>query len=255
VPSVTTVLAVIGKPALISWAANMERELVLRAAGDAYEAIGTAGVSRTSFDAHVLTELTNTRGHQRQKETASAIGTLVHARIEWELRSKLAGKKLPKEPKIPEQQVDPKTREITVHPALVAYEAYTAWRKDVNFKPRAIEQRVWSRKYGYAGTMDVEGLVRDVPTLLDWKSSKAIYDEALLQNAAYRQAWIEMGHGAAPLHGLIVKLPKNPDDPGFETRDVPWEMQDELFVVFRAARHLWVWQRKMYERWKEANGR
>src|SRR6185295_4143635 len=36
-PSVTHILQVIGKPALINWAANQERTLVIEAAADLYE--------------------------------------------------------------------------------------------------------------------------------------------------------------------------------------------------------------------------
>ena len=60
------------------------------------------------------------------------------------------------------------------------------------------------RACGYAGTMDLYGRVQGVPTILDWKSGRAIYGEALLQNIAYRHAAAQTGLPAT--QGLIVSL-------------------------------------------------
>jgi len=248
--SVTTILKVIDKPALMNWAANTEREACVEAARVVYERLGGNVISDVSFEAALLTELTTVKSHRRQAESAAAIGTLVHARIEWELRGKM-GKKSKLEPRIPEQQIDRKTREVTEHPAHVAYRAYQAWAKEAQLKPLAIEQKVWSLKYKYAGTMDVYGECYGARTLLDWKTGKSIYDEAKLQNAAYRHAWVEMEQAEAPITGLIVKLPKMPDDPGFETKVITWDEQEKLMVAFRAAKYLSDWIEANYKAWKE----
>src|SRR3989475_6187169 len=50
---------------------------------------------------------------------------------------------------------------------------------------------------------------KGVLTILDWKSGKAIYPEAFLQNVAYRHA---AARGELPsAQGLIVRLPKRLD--------------------------------------------
>lgn len=249
--SVTTILKVLDKPALVGWAANKEREACVEAARLVFERFGDNKVSGVSFEAALLTELTSVKSHRRETESAAAIGTLVHSRIEWELRTKLKIRSK-MEPKIPEHQVDRKTGEVSEHPAHVAYRAYQEWVKESKLVPLAIEQRVWSRKYGYAGTMDVYGECYGVRTLLDWKTGKSIYDEALLQNAAYRHAWIEMGQAEAPVSGLIVKLPKTADDPGFELKTVPWNAQEKLMIAFRAAKYLSDWVEANYNAWKGA---
>ena len=106
--------------------------------------------------------------------------------------------------------------------ALWAFMAYEDWRKATTLSPRAIEQVVWSDRHGFAGTMDLYAEVTldgvAIPAVLDWKSGKGIYAEALLQNAAYVQALIEMGHAAPPVAGVIVRLPKVETDPAFEVR-------------------------------------
>jgi len=55
-------------------------------------------------------------------------------------------------------------------------------------KPKLLEQHLWlelSEKYRYAGTADFVGYVDGKLMILDWKTSKAIYDDYWLQLAAY----------------------------------------------------------------------
>lgn len=247
-PSVTTILGVIAKPALVKWAANTERELVMDVAAQVYESLAGKVISKPSFEAAVNGRLGAARSHQIQMAHAASIGSLVHARIEWEMRTQLGLKGL-KEPTVPEQEVGA-DGQVTEHPAHVAYQAYRKWREAHDVRPVAVEQIVWSHKYGYAGTVDWVGYVADQLTLADWKTAAGVYDEMRLQVAAYRQAWIEMGHGVPPLGGYLLRLPKTPNDT-FEPHVIPWSEQDELFVVFRAARHLFVWQQEQYAKWKE----
>jgi hypothetical protein len=56
----------------------------------------------------------------------------------------------------------------------------------VALEPLAIERTVYCEVCGYAGTLDLYARVSGVLTVLDWKSGKAIYPEAFLQNVAYR---------------------------------------------------------------------
>src|SRR5262249_57459437 len=79
-----------------------------------------------------------------------------------------------------------------------------------------------------------------VRTVVEWKSGKAIYPEAFLQNVAYRHAAARLGLPAE--QGLIVRLPKLLDDPAWEVMPVPEELQIE---DFQAALALWRWQRQM----------
>jgi len=55
-------------------------------------------------------------------------------------------------------------------------------------KPKLLEQHLWlelSKEYRYAGTVDFVGYVDGKLMILDWKTSKAIYDDMWLQLAAY----------------------------------------------------------------------
>jgi hypothetical protein len=250
-PSVTAYLGAIAKPALVKWAANQEREMVSAAAAKLHASL-TSVISEPSFAMALRERLSSKQAQQIQKETAAAIGTIVHERIEWELRKEL-GLYTKEEPFLPEQLVR-EDGSVVVHPAAVAWEAFKKWRDDVKLKPVAIEQRVYSHRWEFAGTYDFKGLVRDQLAIVDWKSGKALYDEHDVQIAAYREAEVEMGASAPPLHGVLLRLPKTPADPGFETKDVEWDRQEELFVVFRAARHLFKWQQANRAAWLASRG-
>ena len=64
--SVTSILGVIAKPALINWAANKERELVTEAAADFYLdlPLDAARMSRPAFLASLSARLGKTKAHQ-----------------------------------------------------------------------------------------------------------------------------------------------------------------------------------------------
>lgn len=238
-PSVTTILNVISKPALIAWAANLERELVVEAAGDLWNDVpngDTPKMSRPAFVSSLRERLGKTKAHQRALTKAGEIGSQVHNLIEWNIRKGL-GQEVGVEP-------------ILQDKALWAFSVWEKWAENAHFKPVFCEQTVWSNKYQYAGTMDLLAKIdteETIKVVVDWKTGKAIYPEALLQNVAYIRALIEMGHAEPPIHGLIVRLPKNEKDPDPEVRLIPWAEQDGLFRAFLHARALWGWQYEQNE--------
>src|SRR3990167_4147188 len=232
--SVTSILSVVGKPALINWAANTERALVIEAASNLWEDIPINGkkMSRTAYVATLTERIGKQKAHQKELAKAADIGSQVHALIEWNLRREL-GQIVGPEPTVQDK-------------AAWAFMSYEDWRKATKLVPVAIEQVVWSTQHRYAGTMDLFADVLIEPygschVVLDWKTGKGIYPEALLQNAAYVQALIEMGHAAPPVHGAVVRLPKVETDPEFEVRIITPEEQVELFKVFVNVKALWDW--------------
>src|SRR5262245_49910510 len=99
-PSVTNILSVIGKPALVNWAANQERALVIEAAAALWEDVPTEKkMSRPAYVATLTERLGKQRAHQRALTRAGEIGSEVHALIEWNLR-KEAGQKVGPQPEI-----------------------------------------------------------------------------------------------------------------------------------------------------------
>lgn len=101
------------------------------------------------------------------------------------------------------------------------------------------EQKIYSREYEYAGTMD--GLAHvsacndrsccpeqfeDRLSLIDWKSSNYLYIEYLFQTAAYQHAEQEE-YGVNIQDRWILRLGKNEDEAGkFE----PWHIPPQDFI-------------------------
>ena len=236
--SVTNFLGVIAKDALVPWAAKMERLACLAASSAAFEEVGVdINCTPAEFSKIVEANLGKQRAHVRELEKAGDIGTETHNRIEWTLRKQMGHIVAAEPPTISE-------------PAMIAFRSWETWASEANFKPLYVEQVVISREHEYGGAIDyvAEGTLPETGPdpamfILDWKTGKGLYPEARLQNAAYRHAYIEMGHGPVdkPLHGLLVKLPKKASDPGFQTLLLPEAEQEENFQAFLAVQRLWRW--------------
>lgn len=237
-PSVTSILQAINKPALIQWAAKEERLMTIEAAADLYEDIhSTPKMSRPTYVATLDARIGKTKAHQKLSAKAQEIGSQTHSLIEWNLR-RLLGQKVGPEPKIEDK-------------AMWAFMSWQDWAKRVSLKPLLIEQTIFSLTHGYAGTMDLFAEVEGVRTLIDWVTGKAVYGEKHLQVAAYEMALAEMGHDKAEA-GLILRLPKLESDPDFEAVQVPDVL--DLFPTFLAVKRVWDWwsanERKSRDAWE-----
>ncbi len=223
-PSVTTVLEVIAKPALGPWYAKEERRYFEAAM---LEVLSKPGARDPEYVLAAVAEaVTGVKAADREKQRAATIGTAVHAGIEWHLRTRL-GEDVGPEPHLPDA-------------AAWAVESWKDWAAKVALEPLAIERTVYCLHCGYAGTLDLYGRVEGIPTVLDWKTGRAIYPEALLQSVAYRHAAQRLGMPSS--QGLIVRLPRLLDDPAWEVMAVPNTIP---LTDFLAALQLWRWHRQM----------
>ncbi len=109
--------------------------------------------------------------YRETRDKAADIGTLVHAAIE----AHLAGKPLPVLEEVPER----------------AYRAFLKWQAQNNLEILEQEIRLVSEEFKYGGTLDAVGTIDGKHILLDWKTSKGVYKNYLLQLAAYAQLWNE----------------------------------------------------------------
>jgi hypothetical protein len=138
-PSVTTVLGIIAKPALGPWYAKEERRYFETAM---LEVLSRPGARDPEFVLAAVAEaVTGVKAADREKQKAAAIGTAVHAGIEWELRRQL-GEDAGPAPHLPEA-------------AAWAVESWKDWARSVNLEPLAIERTVYCLECGYAGTLDL----------------------------------------------------------------------------------------------------
>ncbi len=241
VPGVTTALEVINKPLLVPWAAKLERLACLSAAAEAFAqvedsdlvATGDGGVSHElapRFRELMEERLGTLKAHQKATEKAANIGTETHAAIERWIRERLG------------QSVGPMPQ--LSEPALLAYMAFTEWAETVKFQPLAAEVMVYDPWQGYAGTLDFVARLEGVLTVGDWKTGKAIYTEAFLQNAAYVSALRKQCRlGDEPIQGVIVRFPKALEDvkaQPFEVKLIKPEEQRTHLIAFLKAKDLWL---------------
>src|SRR2546422_3735268 len=98
-PSVTTILEIIAKPALGPWYAKEERRYFETAM---LEVLSQPGARDPEYVLAAVAEaVSGVKAADREKQKALTIGTAIHAGIEWQLRSRL-GEDAGDEPTLPE---------------------------------------------------------------------------------------------------------------------------------------------------------
>lgn len=225
-PSVTAILGAINKPALVNWAAKQEREMVL---GAVRRLLVDPQVKRDNFILSLESAVGKEKAHSKALAAAGTIGSEAHSYVEWHLRRQL------KQEAGPEPQISEK--------ALWAAMACQDWMRSVNLSVSLVENVVYSKRHGYAGTLDIAGDIDHragrLTIIGDFKTGKAIYREAHLQVAAYAHALVEMGWADVMPAGCIVRLPKVETDPGFEALVIPADKMKALHKVFLSVLDLW----------------
>jgi len=132
---------------------------------------------------------------------------------------------------------------------------------NTDLKPMALEQKVWSAEYGYAGTFDYLGLYKSCPKYLpkkgrgrnrvtipsrfnsssrvigDWKTSSAIYEDYWLQLSAYVHAVYELT--GEKLDGAFIVQFRNGE---VKVQERTWDELVELFEVYKAVLILYKWK-------------
>ena len=194
VPSVTTYLGILNKPALVGWAWKL----------------GTEGLD-----------------YMKVKDEAGRIGTLTHYLVNAEVSG---------QPLDDEVMRDYTPNEIAQ--ASIPMGKFLEWHKQHKLAPIVMEEPLVSELYGFGGTPDFYGEVDGVLTLLDYKTGKAIYDEAFYQVAAYKELLEEHGYAVESVH--ILRLGKDEIE-GFEDRVV--ESTDLHWEVFLHCRHVYELQK------------
>lgn len=237
-PSVTTILGVLAKPALVGWAAREERRMIAALAGQLYSRLFKLvdePVTPEKF-VEILLDEAGKGAHRTLLEKAANVGTQVHKRIEWTLKGELGIEREPVEPPLNSPQ------------AQRSWDRWLEWRVQVQLKVVAIEKAVFSGLFGYGGTLDLLAEVDGILSVLDFKTGKAVYSEAYLQNVAYRMALMEEGIEAKG--GWIIRLPKEEIDPEFDAVQVPDDPQ--LSVVWIALGPIYRWWDKESKKRKYA---
>lgn len=163
--SVTSVRMLIGSPHnLVTWKLN---QIIDRSILQPNEYVAQA----SKGEKYLRNWLREGEGAETEdRKTAAERGTAVHAAIEMDLT--------------PEQCTD------EVRPYI---RQFRAMRADIGFEVMLQERQVWNLSAGYAGTLDAIGVLtnkrrRGDVLVIDWKTSKDVYLDYVMQAHAYLAA-------------------------------------------------------------------
>jgi hypothetical protein len=204
VPSTTTVLKVLSKPALIGWAAKMTAEYMRGVLMSVAEG-RIFGDDLTDSEIDRLVKEAKS-AHKRESTGAADIGSAVHAWIEGYYKSYLGG---------------PGLQDVPGDEMYPPIEAFRDWDANNKVRPICVEERIWSSER-FAGTLDLYAEVKGVPTIVDFKSSSGHWDDHVMQLGAYDMAFRERTGNRVDGY-MIVRLDKKtglPDPKSYSREEV-----------------------------------
>jgi len=176
ISGVTSITGMIDKSQiLIWWAIGLTKGYLLRVLS--VGKIGTEDIEEAC------------KQHTIKKAEAGDIGTQIHGWIENWINNKK--QELPTDEKV-----------------VNGINAFLKWIKETGIELSQSEEIVYSKKYDYAGIMDAEGKQDGKSYIIDFKSSKGIYNEYRYQLSAYWNAR-EEETGKKYDGGWIVKFGKD----------------------------------------------
>ena len=143
----------------------------------------------------------NGQDFRKVRDTAASIGTIAHLMVMCHLSGKTPDLSIYSQADI----------DIADNCLLSFYE----WEKTHKLEPIYLEVPLASDVYGYGGTPDFFGRVNGELELIDFKTSKAIYDINYYQLAAYRQMIKERGYEFN--RARVLRIGRDANE-GFEER-------------------------------------
>ncbi len=224
---VTSAIHIIDKSdALIPWGCKMMAAKLLSTTPVMELPTGDKIIKMSYADYETLV-LAAKSAHKEKLDEAANIGSIAHSWIEQYIKAVLGeneDRKLELLAKFPDNE---RSRNCCI--------AALDWMQKHNVRWICTERKIYSRRYRYAGTLDGKAMVdscddplccpvpfKDRRSVIDWKSSNALYLEYVLQTAAYEFA-DEEELGQTIEDRWIIRLGK--DDGEFD----PWHLEADTF--------------------------
>ncbi len=217
IPSVTGITGVLNKPALVFWAAEIGAEAAegLLIPGMKIDELNRAEIVQAIKAAHWI-----------RRDTTADVGTAVHEWIESYIDASFG---------LCEAPVPAENEHIRN-----SIDQFLEWETKNDVEWLVSEQKVYSRKDNYAGTLDAEAMVRGKFSLVDLKTGSGIYPEMYMQVAAYARAR-EEEDGRKHDQLCILRIPRDGDS--FETAEST--KISKHFQGFLGCRKAFLWQKEM----------
>jgi hypothetical protein len=216
VPGVTSVVGMLPKDFLTYWAAKESAE----AAVTNWDIVSKL-VQRDPAGAVDYLK----GAHRRKSKAASDLGSAAHDMFERQARG---------------DYINPRHVHVDIKPHVRWFDEFL---QTIQPEFLHLEETVWSDAHQYAGSFDAIARVDGEIVVLDWKTSKAVYDSVALQLSAYRYAdrIIRSEDGESvdvpAMHGGAV-LHVRPEGWQF----VPVECGEAVYGAFLALREVFDWE-------------
>lgn len=186
---VTTIIGVLDKPALVGWAANQAVDYIEKNFPTAEQLFkGEVKMSDVLTKARTAWRLT--------RDAAGDVGTQVHNAIEEYAKSKI------------NSQPEP-ILSLTGH-SLKMFQRFKQWAEDNKVTFLLSEQKLYSEKHWFAGTMDLLIEIDGRKYIADIKTAKDIYTSNYIQMAGYHIMLEEHGKCQDLAGYIVINLPKDP---------------------------------------------
>jgi hypothetical protein len=170
------------------------------------------------------------RHYRETREAAADAGTLAHAMVEARIRGEAFAVPIGASPE-------------TIRLAELSYDAFQEWFEGSRLDLVETEMHLVSPTLRFGGTPDAVGRLKGQLALLDWKTSKAIYSDYLIQLAAYEHLW-NANRGEQITGGIhVCRFDKTSG--GFSHHWWPSEALRPAWRAFVALRELYDLQRQM----------
>ena len=116
------------------------------------------------------------RDYRQTQSDAADAGTIAHAMVEAHIRGSI-------------YQAPPTATPDQLRLATLSFGAFMEWFEATRIELVETEMHLISEPHRFGGTPDAVGRIKGALCLLDWKTSKAVYAEYLIQLAAYEHLW------------------------------------------------------------------
>ena len=167
------------------------------------------------------------RDYRKVRDAAGDIGTLVHYMLMCHLTNTTSD-----------------VRDYSLNDIAQAHsclQSYFEWEKEHKVEPILVETPLVSEIHRFGGTPDLLARVDGVDTLCDFKTSKGIYDEMIIQVASYRGLLVEAGYRVDRVR--ILRIPKVEGD-NFEDvmvtgkLDAGWKIFLNCLSIYQSLKEL-----------------
>lgn len=231
-PSTTGVLGIMDKPALIPWSVGQMRQYAeMKLDSLTEEIISVKDVRDILADA---------QENWRDLSGAANIGSLAHRYLHAELSYRAGA--IAERPTMTVQAdpvLAPNFTQEMIDLAGASVTAGLQFLDEHHVEPIMFERMMWSPTHGVVGTADLIAKVDGVLSVLDWKTSSAIFPEYHLQTACYSMMAMEE-FGDVIRDRYVVNVKKSG---GLEVEKRDLDTYSEDIECFLACRTAYAWKR------------